>query len=196
MSMNPRIKRHSSIVFLFLNENNFTHHNKQYTQDPLSLVVSLPATKSKLEKNKKASKMVVLSMMALVKTAYSLNSFVFEAEDIVFGSPWWFVVVSVACLLVLFAGIMSGLTLGLMSLGLVELEILQQSGSSAEKKQAVLVSPHYVNSSYDHYLNSYINIRMLQNYAQKQKLHLIRESITLITRKKISITVEKEDSVN
>lgn len=136
MSMNPRIKRHSSIVFLFLNENNFTHHNKQYTQDPLSLVVSLPATKSKLEKNKKASKMVVLSMMALVKTAYSLNSFVFEAEDIVFGSPWWFVVVSVACLLVLFAGIMSGLTLGLMSLGLVELEILQQSGSSAEKKQA------------------------------------------------------------
>ncbi|XP_033138311.1 putative DUF21 domain-containing protein At1g03270 isoform X2 [Brassica rapa] len=141
MSMNPRIKRHSSIVFLFLNENNFTHHNKQYTQDPLSLVVSLPATKSKLEKNKKASKMVVLSMMALVKTAYSLNSFVFEAEDIVFGSPWWFVVVSVACLLVLFAGIMSGLTLGLMSLGLVELEILQQSGSSAEKKQAAAILP-------------------------------------------------------
>nr|VDD16744.1 unnamed protein product [Brassica rapa] len=85
--------------------------------------------------------MVVLSMMALVKTAYSLNSFVFEAEDIVFGSPWWFVVVSVACLLVLFAGIMSGLTLGLMSLGLVELEILQQSGSSAEKKQAAAILP-------------------------------------------------------
>lgn len=78
--------------------------------------------------------MVFLS--TLVETAYSLNSFVFEAEDIVFGSPWWFIVVGVACLLVLFAGIMSGLTLGLMSLGLVELEILQQSGSSAEKKQA------------------------------------------------------------
>ncbi|KAM7254030.1 hypothetical protein ACFE04_031712 [Oxalis oulophora] len=31
---------------------------------------------------------------------------------------------------------MSGLTLGLMSLGLVELEILQQSGTSTEKKQA------------------------------------------------------------
>ncbi|KAG2267463.1 hypothetical protein Bca52824_062018 [Brassica carinata] len=85
--------------------------------------------------------MVVLSMVALVKTAYSLNSFVFEAEDIVFGSPWWFVVVGVACLLVLFAGIMSGLTLGLMSLGLVELEILQQSGSSAEKKQAAAILP-------------------------------------------------------
>ena len=75
-------------------------------------------------------------MVVLVKAAYSLNSFVFEAEDIRFGSPWWFVVVGVACLLVLFAGIMSGLTLGLMSLGLVELEILQQSGSSSEKKQA------------------------------------------------------------
>ncbi|XP_013584347.1 putative DUF21 domain-containing protein At1g03270 isoform X1 [Brassica napus] len=85
--------------------------------------------------------MVVLSMVALVKTAYSLNSFVFEAEDIVFGSPWWFAVVGVACLLVLFAGIMSGLTLGLMSLGLVELEILQQSGSSAEKKQAAAILP-------------------------------------------------------
>ncbi|KAF3571583.1 hypothetical protein F2Q69_00063868 [Brassica cretica] len=81
-------------------------------------------------------KMGVLSMVVLVKAAYSLNSFVFEAEDIRFGSPWWFVVVGVACLLVLFAGIMSGLTLGLMSLGLVELEILQQSGSSSEKKQA------------------------------------------------------------
>ncbi|KAL9855172.1 putative DUF21 domain-containing protein [Arabidopsis thaliana] len=36
---------------------------------------------------------------------------------------------------------MSGLTLGLMSLGLVELEILQQSGSSAEKKQAAAILP-------------------------------------------------------
>ncbi|KAG2260437.1 hypothetical protein Bca52824_079731 [Brassica carinata] len=85
--------------------------------------------------------MGVLSMVVLVKAAYSLNSFVFEAEDIRFGSPWWFVVVGVACLLVLFAGIMSGLTLGLMSLGLVELEILQQSGSSSEKKQAAAILP-------------------------------------------------------
>ncbi|KAL0732272.1 hypothetical protein Bca4012_008481 [Brassica carinata] len=85
--------------------------------------------------------MGVLSMVVLVKAAFSLNSFVFEAEDIRFGSPWWFVVVGVACLLVLFAGIMSGLTLGLMSLGLVELEILQQSGSSSEKKQAAAILP-------------------------------------------------------
>ncbi|KAJ0229352.1 putative DUF21 domain-containing protein [Hirschfeldia incana] len=85
--------------------------------------------------------MGVLSTVVLVKAAYSLNSFVFEAEDIRFGSPWWYVVVGVACLLVLFAGIMSGLTLGLMSLGLVELEILQQSGSSSEKKQAAAILP-------------------------------------------------------
>ncbi|KAL1216535.1 putative DUF21 domain-containing protein [Cardamine amara subsp. amara] len=85
--------------------------------------------------------MAVMSMVALIRAAYLINSFVFEAEDIRFGSPWWFVVVGVACLLVLFAGIMSGLTLGLMSLGLVELEILQQSGSSAEKKQAAAILP-------------------------------------------------------
>lgn len=53
-----------------------------------------------------------------------------------FGSPWWFIYAGISCFLVLFAGIMSGLTLGLMSLGLVDLEILQRSGTSSEKKQA------------------------------------------------------------
>ncbi|XP_070003687.1 DUF21 domain-containing protein At4g14240-like [Nicotiana sylvestris] len=43
--------------------------------------------------------------------------------------------------LVLFAGIMSGLTLGLMSLGLVDLEIVQRSGTPAEKKQAATILP-------------------------------------------------------
>ncbi|RVW54847.1 putative DUF21 domain-containing protein [Vitis vinifera] len=64
------------------------------------------------------------------------GEFVLRTEDIEFGSLWWFVYAGVSCFLVLFAGIMSGLTLGLMSLGLVELEILQRSGTSAEKKQA------------------------------------------------------------
>lgn len=68
--------------------------------------------------------------------APAMKDVVFEADDIQFGTPLWFVYVGVSCLLVLFAGIMSGLTLGLMSLGLVELEILQRSGTSAEKKQA------------------------------------------------------------
>jgi len=57
-------------------------------------------------------------------------------ESIPFGSVWWFTYAGISCLLVLFAGIMSGLTLGLMSLGLVDLEILERSGSPAEKAQA------------------------------------------------------------
>lgn len=61
-----------------------------------------------------------------------------SSEGIPFGSVWWFVYAGISCVLVLFAGIMSGLTLGLMSLGLVELEILQRSGTPSEKKQAGL----------------------------------------------------------
>lgn len=66
----------------------------------------------------------------------SSTDVVFEADDISFATPWWFVYAGVSCLLVLFAGIMSGLTLGLMSLNPVDLEILQRSGTSTEKKQA------------------------------------------------------------
>jgi hypothetical protein len=57
-------------------------------------------------------------------------------SEIAFGSVWFFVYVGISCFLVLFAGIMSGLTLGLMSLGRVDLEILERSGTSSEKKQA------------------------------------------------------------
>lgn len=53
-----------------------------------------------------------------------------------FGDPEWWIACGISIFLVLFAGIMSGLTLGLMSLGLVDLEVLQQSGSEEEKKQA------------------------------------------------------------
>ncbi|KAJ1695631.1 hypothetical protein LUZ63_012329 [Rhynchospora breviuscula] len=63
------------------------------------------------------------------------------AEDIPFGSLWWFTYAGISCVLVLFAGIMSGLTLGLMSLGLVELEILQRSGTNEEKAQAAAILP-------------------------------------------------------
>ncbi|RRT55992.1 hypothetical protein B296_00048112 [Ensete ventricosum] len=59
-----------------------------------------------------------------------------EAEDVPFGTAWWYIFAGISCFLVLFAGIMSGLTLGLMSLGLVDLEILQRSGTPTEKKQA------------------------------------------------------------
>ncbi|KAG9153241.1 hypothetical protein Leryth_026630 [Lithospermum erythrorhizon] len=63
-----------------------------------------------------------------------------EAE-IEFGSVKWYLYAGISCLLVVFAGIMSGLTLGLMSLGLVELEILQRSGTPSEKKQAATIFP-------------------------------------------------------
>ncbi|RLM52862.1 hypothetical protein C2845_PMPSC011946 [Panicum miliaceum] len=59
-----------------------------------------------------------------------------QGEDTAFGSLEWWAYAGTSCFLVLFAGIMSGLTLGLMSLGLVELEILQRSGTDAEKAQA------------------------------------------------------------
>ncbi|CAG7899027.1 unnamed protein product, partial [Brassica rapa] len=64
-----------------------------------------------------------------------------ESETIPFGSLWWSIYAGVSCFLVLFAGIMSGLTLGLMSLSLVDLEILQRSGSPKEKKQSAAILP-------------------------------------------------------
>ena len=109
---------------------------------PFSLSLSLKPQSSswlcnrKIQK-KKNSMVLLLNALTLARTMMvSTNDLVFEAEDIAFGKPWWFVYAGVSCLLVLFAGIMSGLTLGLMSLNLVELEILQRSGTSTEKKQA------------------------------------------------------------
>lgn len=58
-----------------------------------------------------------------------------------FGSVRWWAYAGVCAFLVVFAGIMSGLTLGLMSLGLVDLEVLQRSGTPAEKKQAGAILP-------------------------------------------------------
>ncbi|CAI8610498.1 unnamed protein product [Vicia faba] len=62
-------------------------------------------------------------------------------EGIPFGSVKWIAYAGICCFLVLFAGIMSGLTLGLMSLSLVDLEILERSGSHSEKKQAAIILP-------------------------------------------------------
>ncbi|KAF7818298.1 DUF21 domain-containing protein [Senna tora] len=74
-------------------------------------------------------------------TPFSPDIIVYDADDVEFGTLWWFVYAGISCFLVLFAGIMSGLTLGLMSLGLVDLEILQRSGTSTEKKQAAAILP-------------------------------------------------------
>ncbi|GMH28462.1 hypothetical protein Nepgr_030305 [Nepenthes gracilis] len=71
------------------------------------------------------------------------NNFNVESleSDIEFGTAWWFIYAGICCVLVLFAGIMSGLTLGLMSISLVDLEILKRSGSPSEKKQAAAILP-------------------------------------------------------
>ncbi|WCJ23668.1 hypothetical protein M5689_005682 [Euphorbia peplus] len=74
-------------------------------------------------------------------TAVAQSNGVSVEAGIPFGSIWWFIYCGISCFLVIFAGIMSGLTLGLMSLGLVELEILQRSGTHSEKKQAATILP-------------------------------------------------------
>lgn len=50
-----------------------------------------------------------------------------------------FMVISVG--LVISAGLMSGLTLGLMSMDLVELEVLKRSGTFKEQKYAAVIAP-------------------------------------------------------
>ncbi|KAM7527159.1 hypothetical protein LguiB_030569 [Lonicera macranthoides] len=82
-----------------------------------------------------------MNALALAGMSMTTRLFVIQADDTKFGTPWWFIDAGISCFLVLFAGIMSGLTLGLMSLGLVELEILQRSGTSTEKKQAAVILP-------------------------------------------------------
>ncbi|KAG8085478.1 hypothetical protein GUJ93_ZPchr0010g10152 [Zizania palustris] len=78
---------------------------------------------------------------AAAAAGVSVADMLVQGEDTPFGSVWWWAYAGISCFLVLFAGIMSGLTLGLMSLGLVELEILQRSGTDAEKAQAATILP-------------------------------------------------------
>jgi metal transporter CNNM len=59
------------------------------------------------------------------------------------GSMFW--VYLMACFaLVMFAGLMSGLTLGLMSLSLVDLEVLAKAGTPKDKLNAGIVAIHTV----------------------------------------------------
>ncbi|XP_028772781.1 DUF21 domain-containing protein At2g14520 isoform X2 [Neltuma alba] len=53
----------------------------------------------------------------------------------------FFIRLLIVTVLVLFAGLMSGLTLGLMSLSLVELEVLAKSGTPADRKHAAKILP-------------------------------------------------------
>ena len=76
------------------------------------------------------------STVGLVGGGREMASFITGVDDLPLDSPWWYIYAGICCFLVLFAGLMSGLTLGLMSLGLVDLEILQQGGTPTEKRQA------------------------------------------------------------
>lgn len=60
-----------------------------------------------------------------------------------YSEPWWWLWLSVSVCLVIFAGVVSGLTLGLMSLWLMDLEVLQHSGSDEEKKTGKYVVCHH-----------------------------------------------------
>ncbi|CAL9119933.1 unnamed protein product [Musa acuminata var. zebrina] len=53
----------------------------------------------------------------------------------------FFIHILIIALLVLFAGLMSGLTLGLMSLSLVDLEVLAKSGTPQDRKHAAKILP-------------------------------------------------------
>ncbi|KAI3931800.1 hypothetical protein MKW98_012210 [Papaver atlanticum] len=53
----------------------------------------------------------------------------------------FFVYIGVIVLLVLFAGLMSGLTLGLMSMSVVDLEVLAKSGTPQDRKHAARILP-------------------------------------------------------
>ncbi|XXG80766.1 hypothetical protein AAC387_Pa09g1553 [Persea americana] len=86
-------------------------------------------------------KTMTTMMLALTNALPVARTNALLLDDIEVGSFWWLTYAGISCLLVLFAGIMSGLTLGLMSLGLVDLEILQRSGTSQEKKQAAAILP-------------------------------------------------------
>lgn len=74
---------------------------------------------------------------ALVTVMAVLHSWLKSDEQPVeVGSLWWCIYGGISIFLVCFAGIMSGLTLGLMSLGLMDLEVLQRSGTPIEQKRA------------------------------------------------------------
>ncbi|KAK6916270.1 CNNM, transmembrane domain [Dillenia turbinata] len=53
----------------------------------------------------------------------------------------FFINIAIIVFLVLFAGLMSGLTLGLMSMSLVELEVLAKSGTPTDRKNAEKILP-------------------------------------------------------
>ncbi|XP_021765012.1 DUF21 domain-containing protein At4g14240-like [Chenopodium quinoa] len=84
--------------------------------------------------------MHALNSLAMAWFANTTESYSL-ASEIDFGTVSWFVYAGLCVVLVLFAGLMSGLTLGLMSFNLVDLEILARSGTPNEQQQAASILP-------------------------------------------------------
>ena len=59
-----------------------------------------------------------------------------EGEIVGPDSPQFWIFVAICCFLVLFAGLMSGLTLGLLSFEEVDLLVLMKSGTEKQRKHA------------------------------------------------------------
>jgi hypothetical protein len=93
------------------------------------------------------------------------------AHTVCCGVNFW-VYILIIVLIVLFAGLMSGLTLGLMSLGLVDLEVLMKSGTASDRKYAGKV-PHRSSCSTSSMLNifflSWIKLRSLSMHFRSNE---------------------------
>ncbi|XP_019092842.1 PREDICTED: DUF21 domain-containing protein At4g14240-like isoform X3 [Camelina sativa] len=72
---------------------------------------------------------------------YSLVLTCLSTDSIPFGSFRWFIFASLACLFIVLACMMSFLLMALMSIGPLQLKILQLMGTPNEKKQAAVVLP-------------------------------------------------------
>jgi hypothetical protein len=70
-----------------------------------------------------------------------------HGEHALTPAEWW-TLVGVCVVLVCFAGLVSGLTLGLMSLDAVEMEVLKRSGTESEKRAAARIIPIIANEHF------------------------------------------------
>lgn len=72
----------------------------------------------------------------------------------------FFIRIAVVAFLVLFAGLMSGLTLGLMSLSLVDLEVLAKSGTPKDRNHAGLPLFFFLHSFSAYYYSFILHIKL------------------------------------
>jgi len=100
----------------------------------LSEVVACSATeifeeKNRLRRRRRRRSITIVIVIIIIVSERNMS----KVEP---GTSSFYVYIVVIVGLVLFAGMMSGLTLGLMSLGLVDLEVLVKSGQPSDRKHA------------------------------------------------------------